>query len=371
MSELKAVSSEDNSSRVWPVTRLIAIGMLLLIVGFLVIGTLTQSDSGTQPVFGVGDEPFAVLAFLAAVGGLLSFLSPCTLPILPAYFAFAFQSGRSQIAANTMSFMLGLSAMFAMLGASASLLGRVLLRNQDLILLFGGSLILVFGVMSLLGMGFTGMTQASGKAVNNRSLWGSFLFGLTFAVGWSSCVGPVLGAVLTLAAQTGSVAQGTMLLFIYAVSLGMPLLIVSTFLGRASRNSFFWRAMRGKGWEWVVRKAVVGLIWGLVAWRILVAAAQYAFGNFDFLAGQQFTDVHEIGLLVISLAGAMLWVFTSPGEKTVTLHMHSTQAISGVLFVMLGLLMLSGRLTTFNSLVPPDLAIWFADLEDKLLLFFS
>jgi cytochrome c-type biogenesis protein len=359
------------SKRAWPVGRMIAIGIIILVVGFLIIGTLTQSDAADQPVFGIQNQPFMQLAFLAAVGGLLSFMSPCTLPILPAYFAFAFQSGRSKILANTLSFMLGLSAMFAMLGASASILGRVLLRNQDLILLFGGALILVFGMMSLLGMGFTGMTHASDKAAQNRSLWGSFLFGLTFAVGWSSCVGPILGAVLTLAAQTGSVTQGSMLLFIYALGLGMPLIIVSTFLGRASRDSFFWRAMRGKGWDWVVRKVVLGLIWALVIWRILVAASEYAYHSFDFLAGQQFGSVQEIGLLVLAVAGAMLWVFTSPGDKKVTLHMHTTQAISGVLFIMLGMLMLSGRLATFNSVVPPDLAIWFADLEDRLLLFFN
>ncbi|MFN2302262.1 MAG: cytochrome c biogenesis CcdA family protein [Anaerolineales bacterium] len=367
MSDMKASPPE----RSWPVGRLIAIGIIILIIGFLIIGTFTQSDTGAQPVFGIQSQPFAQLAFLAAVGGLLSFLSPCTLPILPAYFAFAFQSGRSQILANTLSFLLGLSAMFAMLGASASILGRVLLRNQELILLFGGSLILVFGTMSLLGMGFTGMAQASDKVVNNRGLWGSFLFGLTFAVGWSSCVGPILGAVLTLAAQTGSVTQGTMLLFIYALGLGLPLIIVSTFLGRVPRSSYFWRVMRGKGWDWVVSRIVLALIWGVVIWRILVAAAEYVFGNFDFLAGQSFTSVQEVGLLVLSLAGALLWVFTSTGEKKVTLHMHTTQAISGVLFIILGLLMLSGRLATFNSLIPPDLAIWFADLEDKLLIFFN
>jgi cytochrome c biogenesis protein CcdA len=262
--------------------------------------------------------------------------------------------------------------MFALLGAGASLLGRVLLQNQQLILLFGGSLILVFGVMSLLGKGFTGVSQASGGTVDNRSLGGSFVFGLTFAVGWSSCVGPVLGAMLTLAAQTASVLQGTMLLFIYALGLGMPLILISTFFGRADRQGLLWRTMRGKGWEWDARKLVVGLIWGLALWRILVAAAEYAFSEFSFLAGQQFGSVHEIGLLIIAVAGALLWMFTSPPQGSrVTMHMHSTQAASGVLFILLGLLMLSGRLATFNSLVPPDLAIWFADIEDKFLMFFQ
>ena len=367
MSELKA----NSSIRSWSTGRLILIGVAIVLIGFLVIGTVTQSGDPGQPGFGIQTQPFLILAFLAFAGGLLSFLSPCTLPILPAYFAFAFQSGRRQIAANTMIFMLGLASMFALLGASASALGRLLLQNQQLILLFGGSLVLIFGVMSLLGKGFAGMSQSSGAAVNNRSLWGSFIFGLTFAVGWSSCVGPILGAVLTLAAQTASVGHGTMLLFIYALGLGLPLIIISTFFGRASRDSTLWRVMRGKGYELNVHMAVVGLIWALVIWRILVAAAEYAFRTFDFLAGQQFTTVHEYGLLLIALAGGTLWVFTTPGDHRTTLHLHSTQAISGILFILLGLLLLSSRLATFNSIVPPDLAIWFADLEDKVILFFN
>ncbi|MDX1414545.1 MAG: cytochrome c biogenesis CcdA family protein [Candidatus Promineifilaceae bacterium] len=367
MSDLKAPSA----ARTWSVGRMILIGLAILLIGFLVLGTFTQSGGSAPPGFGIQNQPFLVLAVLAFVGGLLSFLSPCTLPILPAYFAFAFQSGRRQIAINTVVFMMGLASMFALLGASASVLGRLLLQNQQLLLLFGGSLVLVFGVMSLLGRGFTGMSQTTDAAVDNRSLWGSFIFGLTFAVGWSSCVGPILGAVLTLAAQTASVGNGAMLLFIYALGLGLPLIIVSTFFGRASRDSMLWRVMRGKGWDVNVHMVLVGLIWALAIWRILVAAAEYAFRNFDFLAVQQFTTFHEYGLLLLTLAGATLWVFTLPGDHRTTLHMHSTQAISGVLFILLGLLLLSSRLATFNSLVPPELAIWFADFEDQFILFFN
>jgi cytochrome c-type biogenesis protein len=367
MSDLKAPSS----IRSWPIGRLILVGVGIVLIGFLVIGTVTQSGDPGQPGFGIQTQPFLILAFLAFAGGLLSFLSPCTLPILPAYFAFAFQSGRRQIAANTMIFMLGLASMFALLGASASVLGRVLLQNQQLILLFGGSLVIVFGVMSLLGKGFAGMSQSTDAAVNNRSLWGSFIFGLTFAVGWSSCVGPILGAVLTLAAQTASVGHGTMLLFIYALGLGLPLIIISTFFGRASRDSTLWRVMRGKGYELNVHMAVVGLIWALAAWPILVAAAEYAYRTFDFLAGQQLTPIHVYGLLLISIAGGTLWVFTTPGDHRTTLHLHSTQAISGILFIMMGVALLFSGLTFLNSIVPPDLAIWFADLEDKVILFFN
>jgi cytochrome c biogenesis protein CcdA len=257
------------------------------------------------------------------------------------------------------------------MGAGASALGRVLRQNQSLIILFGGSLILIFGVMSLLGKGFGGV-QKQEEQVQNRSLGGSFLFGMTFAVGWSSCVGPILGTVLTMAGTTGSVGRGMMLLFIYALGLGLPLIVVSTFFGRASRQSMFWRALRGKGWVVTTPIIIVGIIWALAIWRILAGATEYAFFNFDFFAGQEFTLAHELGLLAIALLGVILWIFTSPSrERQVQLQLHSTQLISGVLFILMGLLLLNGTLTTFNSLVPPDLAIWFAEIEDKIISLFG
>lgn len=357
------------SKRSLSIGQMIVLGLVALIVGFLIIGSLNQSPSPDQPAFGIQTQPFLVLAFLAFVGGLLSFVSPCTLPILPAYFAFAFQSGRKQIALNTLVFMIGLATMFSILGAGASAIGRVFLQNQQLILIMGGALVLGFGVMSLLGKGFGGVSQQDAQ-VRNTSLGGSFLFGITFAVGWSSCVGPILGSVLTLAAQTASVSRGVMLLFIYAMGLGLPLLVVSTFFGRASRKSFFWRVLKGKGWEWNTHLAVVGLVWALAIWRILVAVGQYGFRHFAFFSGQSFTAVHEYGLLAIVLVGAALWVFTTPERRT-TLHLHTTQLVSGILFVAMGLLLLNNQLASFNALIPPDLAIWFADVEEKLITLFS
>ena len=139
--------------------------LLLVIVGlviaFLILGTVTQSEGGNGLNIGIQTQPFLVLAFLSFGGGLLSFVSPCTLPVLTAYFAFAFQSGRSQIAANTLAFMLGLATTFSLLGAVGFALGRVLLGNQQIILLVGGAFIIVFGVMSLLGMGFTEWDDAA------------------------------------------------------------------------------------------------------------------------------------------------------------------------------------------------------------------
>lgn len=360
------------SLRAWPVSRLLFVGVAALIFAFIIIGTLTQSG-GVQNEFnvGLGSQPFIVLAFLSFAGGLLSFVSPCTLPVLTAYFAFAFRSGRSQIAANTLAFMLGLGTTFSLFGAVGFAVGQILLSNQQLILLLGGALVVGFGVMSLLGQGFTGINASQQQPGQDTSLGGSYLFGLTFAVGWSSCVGPILGSVLTLAAQTSSVWQGMMLLFIYTLGLGLPLLVVSTFFGRMSRKSLFWRMLRGKGWDWDTHVFVVAAVWALAAWRVLAAFGEYAFRNFEMFAGQPFTLGHSIALLAVSLLGAVLWTVTASGDKKTTIHLHTTQLISGALFILMGILMLESQLSAFNNMIPPELAEWLAVQEERLINLFN
>ena len=339
-------------------TQISLLGILLLLGTFLLIGSLQTNNTPSS----VPDQPFFILAILAFGGGLLSFLSPCTLPILPAYFAFAFQSGRTQIATNTISFMLGVATMFSLLGATASVIGGVLRNSADLLLILGGALIILFGVMNLLGKGFSGF-QSQNTGTQSATLLGSYGFGLTFAVGWSSCVGPILGIMLIMASTTGSVIQGVLLLFIYTLGLGLPLIVISTFLGRTSRQSLFWRLLRGKGWDWTTHRLVVGIVWGLAIWRILAAGATYLVTRPDPLA--TLTIGQELGLLVLVFIGIALWVFTQTGDKQITLNLHSTQLISGSLFILLGVLMLNGSLANFNTLVTTDVAIWFASYEER------
>ena len=337
--------------------------IVALVIGFLILGTFNQTTSPDDFAIGIETQPFIVLSVLAFAGGVLSFVSPCTLPVLTAYFAFAFQSDRSRIASNTLAFMLGLATTFSLFGAVGFAVGRVLLQNQQIILFVGGAAVLIFGVMSLLGSGFSGMskfsTDGSGPSPTMR---GSYLFGLSFAVGWSSCVGPILGSVLTMAAQTTSVWRGMMLLFIYTIGLGLPLLLVSTFFGRASRQGIFWRILRGKGWQWDTHMIVVAVVWALAIWRILVPLTEYAFRNFAFLEGQTFTTGHEVGLLVITLLGAALWVFTSPQERRTTIHLHTTQLVTGALFILIGIMMLEAQLTIINGLFQQ----WFAAIDEVM-----
>ncbi|MCA9982912.1 MAG: hypothetical protein KDE59_01415, partial [Anaerolineales bacterium] len=132
----KSISESPIEKSKWTTGRMLAIGIAILIVAFLIIGTINDANAPEPEFsFGIQSQSFLLLALLSFGGGLLSFLSPCTLPILPAYFAFAFQSGRKTIAANTMMFLLGLATMFSLLGAGASAIGRVLQQSQQVILL--------------------------------------------------------------------------------------------------------------------------------------------------------------------------------------------------------------------------------------------
>ncbi|MDA0243240.1 MAG: cytochrome c biogenesis CcdA family protein [Chloroflexi bacterium] len=361
---MQTVEKETAASR--PLTQLLIIGVGILILLFVVIGTIGDATgAATTSIVVPEGTSFALLALLAFIGGVLSFLSPCTLPILPAYFAFATQSGRQQIASNTIVFMLGVATMFSAFGAGASAVGSLLYSNQRLILLFGGGAVLAFGAMSLLGRGFTGLIQEEENPSERRGLWGAFVFGLTFSAGWTSCIGPILGIMMSIAATTGSILRGAFLLIIYTLGLGLPLIFVSTFIGRLSRQHVIWRVLRGKGWPITVPNWVLAAVWGLVAWRIGLALVSYSFEEMSMFAGQAVTAVHIYGLLAIGMAGAFLWVGTGPkGLRTqAELFLHSTQLISGVLFIALGILMLNSELARITAQLAGE-SSWLYDAEE-------
>lgn len=360
------------------VTQLLFGVVILLLAIFVLYGTINGSGADSNAVVTAPTNSFLLLALLAFAGGLFSFLSPCTLPILPAYFAFAFRSGKATIAANTLAFMLGLATMFSVFGAGASTLGSVLYQRQDLILLFGGALIIVFGIMSVLGLGFSGSMGAT-QQERSTSIGGSFVFGLTFAVGWSSCVGPILGVILALAATTASVIQGMMLLFIYALGLGLPLMIVSAFFGRQSRDSFVWRMMRGKGTERTVSTRVVAFIWAIGLWLIAMPVVREFVPALAIDANPLFTlplwhtaltlTLPKVVLLILLLAGAVVYDTVKNGSgASTTLHLHSTSVISGVLFLLMGLLLINAQLGVISGfLESTQFSFWLLDMEQAFL----
>lgn len=186
--------------------------------------------------------PLGLLAAFAA--GIVSFASPCVLPLVPAYVSFlagnagqdsdASASGPSRYDALEKSafFVLGFSAVFISLGASATALGRVLLSYRYEANLAGGALIVFFGLLMLglaRGLPWFERDLRFHPALRSGGPFASFLLGLAFGFGWTPCIGPVLGAILTLSAVQYSAGTGVTLLAAYAAGLGVPFMIAGFF----------------------------------------------------------------------------------------------------------------------------------------------
>jgi cytochrome c-type biogenesis protein len=176
----------------------------------------------------------------AALGGLVSFLSPCVLPLVPGYLAFV--SGTSVLAAEGSArvplarlfaragaFVLGFTTVFVLLGASATEVGQFLASRGALFAKIAGLVVMVFG-LHLLGVLKIPMLYREKRALPSarpRSHAGAFAIGTAFAFGWTPCIGPILGAVLALAAVEESVWHGMGLLAVYSLGLGVPFLLAA------------------------------------------------------------------------------------------------------------------------------------------------
>jgi cytochrome c-type biogenesis protein len=177
---------------------------------------------------------------VALVAGLISFLSPCVLPVVPPYLAYMSgvsmndigkgQSGKAIVAA--LFFVMGLSTVFLILGIAASAAGRALLQYQQYFNVVAGVIVMVFGAhfVGVYRIAFLDREARLDAGDRGGSAFGAYVLGLAFAFGWTPCIGPQLGAILSLAASEGSVARGTALLAVYAMGLGVPFLLVAAFL---------------------------------------------------------------------------------------------------------------------------------------------
>jgi cytochrome c-type biogenesis protein len=201
----------------------------------------------------------SLIGFVTAfAAGVISFLSPCVLPLVPGYVSFVAGSSleelRDGVAPRAPSlllaatFVLGFSMVFVALGASATALGNLLLGYRYELGILAGVVVLLFG-LHMLGITPVRLMQRDASfhvdVAGGRAL-GAFLLGIAFAFGWTPCIGPVLGAILTLSASTADVAKGSLLLATYSLGLGVPFLLAALFtgsllarlkaLGRAGRN---------------------------------------------------------------------------------------------------------------------------------------
>lgn len=188
---------------------------------------------------------------VALLAGVLSFLSPCVLPIVPPYLAYmggismgemtAVGPGGQAVAARrrvilpALSFVMGLSTIFLLLGFTASAFGSFVLQNQLLLARISGVVIIVFGLhfLGIFRIGILDREMRLDAGDRGGSVAGAYVLGLAFAFGWTPCIGPQLGAILSLAAQEGSTQRGTLLLGIYALGLGLPFLLAAIFVERS------------------------------------------------------------------------------------------------------------------------------------------
>ncbi len=183
----------------------------------------------------------------AFVAGMISFFSPCVLPLVPAYLSMVTgvsvdelqdspKNQRLTILRGTGLFFLGFTVVFIMLGATASAAGSFLLQNKRVFELVSGIIVIVFGIF-LIGLIRPGFMEADKRFQVSTSLggWGAPVLGGAFAFGWTPCIGPILGTVLTLAATQGSIGRGVLLLFFYSLGLGVPFLVTGLALGEMTR----------------------------------------------------------------------------------------------------------------------------------------
>jgi cytochrome c-type biogenesis protein len=187
------------------------------------------------------------VGLLTAFGaGLLSFLSPCVLPLVPGYLSYlagaSIQEGESQsttrfrVSVHALCFVLGFVLLFTLLGAAAALVGLALRTYQQWLARIAGLLLILFGIAltGLLPIPWLSRDYRVQVPPARSAWWRSGLIGMAFGAGWSACTGPILGSVLILIAVRAQLVQGVIFLLAYALGLGVPFLLVGLLLDRAS-----------------------------------------------------------------------------------------------------------------------------------------
>lgn len=185
-----------------------------------------------------GTENVSVL--VAFTAGLISFLSPCILPMIPSYLAFItgisleelsqdnnLKKVRKSVITNSLLFILGFSILFIAMGASATFIGRFLAKNIRWFEIIGGALVVILGLhfAGLFKLKFLERERKIHLDKKPLGLLGTVLVGMAFGAGWTPCVGPILGSILTMAAATQDVGKGIILLVSYSIGLGIPFLL--------------------------------------------------------------------------------------------------------------------------------------------------
>ncbi|AHM05045.1 protein with similarity with cytochrome c-type biogenesis protein CcdA [Roseibacterium elongatum DSM 19469] len=256
-------------------------------------------------MFGIDlfDASLLPAMLVALTAGVLSFLSPCVLPIVPPYLAYmsgitmadvaedaateARRAARRKALLAAVFFVLGLSTVFVFLGFTASIFGQFFLQNQMLLARIAGAVIIIFGLhfLGIITIPLLNREARLDAGDQGGSAFGAYVLGLAFAFGWTPCIGPQLGAILSIAATEASVTRGTVLLGVYAVGLGIPFLLAAGFIDKAmSVMTRLKRHMR------LIERAM-----GLLLVSVGVALMTGAFSAFSFWLLETFPALGNLG----------------------------------------------------------------------------
>ena len=286
----------------------------------------------------------AYIYFGVAFAGLVSFLSPCVLPLVPPYLGYLGGTTISQasvedgiddavwrrVVFGSICFVLGFTTVFVGLGAGASLFGQVLKSYQHELSIIAGFVIVLFG-LHFLGVLRIPLLYSEARYqanVQGASLVGSYVIGLAFAFGWTPCIGPILAAVLTLAASEASLGRGVQLLFVYSLGLGIPFVMAA--IAIRPFLSFMQRFKRHMG---MIEK-IMGLL--LLVTGLLFAGGALIWLLDGILAVAPFLDGVR-GWLGFALLVAGAWIILS--------SLQTNARVAGVVLVVLAMTLIGGSMT--------------------------
>ena len=246
-------------------------------------------------MFGIDilDASLLPAALVALAAGVLSFLSPCVLPIVPPYLAYMsgitlgeMKSGRKPLLAASF-FVLGLSTVFLLMGAASSAFGAFFLARSQTFATLSAVVVMIFGAhfLGIFRLRFLDQDIRLNAGDKGGSAMGAYVLGLAFAFGWTPCIGPQLGAILTIAAQEGSVGRGTLLLAVYALGLGLPFLLVAAFFPRLTPLM----ALMKRQMERIEK------IMGLMLWTIGLLMLTGGFSQFSYWLLEHLPALSQFG----------------------------------------------------------------------------
>ncbi len=164
-----------------------------------------------------------MIYFISFLEGIITFISPCLLPMLPVYISyFAGEDSEGRAFFNSIGFVLGFTIVFVLMGAGSGALGSLLIKYQLILNIVTGLIVIFFGLNFLGVFNINLFRGFSASSKNKIGFFGAFIFGIVFSVGWTPCVGAFLGSALMLASSQGSMLKGILMLLCYSMGLGIP-----------------------------------------------------------------------------------------------------------------------------------------------------